>query len=89
MSSPYVLIILLSGYGFAIPFESKQACETAAQKLRDNSFSRTATCVETGNPVPAFQIKNYVHYPRRIRRKIWRRTNDWRSSRYRQQLEWR
>ena len=83
--SPYVLIILLNGFGFSVDFWTVEACQKMEARL-NSSFVYKAACGPRGAPVPAFEVakkpeqeaavrrpmrQRFRHRPARVQRQIW------------------
>jgi hypothetical protein len=62
MLSPFVLVVLLQGYGFTIDFYSLEACQAMERKL-NSPFAIKAACGPRGEPIPAFEVQSKVREP--------------------------
>jgi hypothetical protein len=62
MLSPFVLVVLLQGYGFTIDFYSLEACQAMERKL-NSPFAIKAACGPRGEPIPAFEVQSNVREP--------------------------
>jgi hypothetical protein len=69
MLSPFVLVVLLKGYGFTVDFYSIEACQKMQRKLEISVNAVNVKCGARGSPLPAFKVKaNRPHFRQAPRR---------------------
>jgi hypothetical protein len=69
MLSPFVLVVLLKGYGFTVDFYSLQACQEMQRKLEISVNAINVKCGARGSPMPAFEVKASRPHLRRTPRR--------------------